>query len=289
MKKLILLLLMILTTVAIAFSSYIFPRYLHYVNDYANVIEEPNLADLEQLCSDLEKKTSVEMAIATVNSVDPYDTKTYAVKLFELWGIGKKNKDNGILIVCSMKEKRVEIEVGYGLEGVVTDQFCGSVLDDNVIPRFKENKFGEGLFNGTSAIAARILEKYGSQLPEKYQAYKKYKNNSDLGFYLMIVFIVVMSVIAAFIKGNKILYFIFAVIICAAIGYAVAAIAGAIAGAVLGVILGIGKGTGKFGGGGGLGPVIGGFGGFGGGGSMDSGFGGFGGGRSGGGGAGRSW
>jgi len=115
-----------------------FPKPAGFVNDFAKVIDSATRGKLEELAKDLESKTSAEMAIVTIQTSAPLDPKMYAVKLFEKWGIGKKGKDNGVLMLAAMKERRVEIEVGYGLEGTLTDQFCGQVLDEFVIPYFKE-------------------------------------------------------------------------------------------------------------------------------------------------------
>ena len=78
-----------------------------------------------------------------------------AVKLFELWGIGKKNKDNGLLLLWSTGDRRVRIEVGYGLEGALPDGKVGAILDTYVIPKFKAGDFDQGLIDGVDAVVAR--------------------------------------------------------------------------------------------------------------------------------------
>jgi uncharacterized protein len=133
-----------------------FPHYVGYVNDFAGVIDAPTSAKIEALCKDLESKTSDELAVVTVKSVEPLDSKSYAVALFKDWGIGKKGKDNGVLLLLAMKERRVEIEVGYGLEGKLNDAKCGDILHDKVVPCFKANKWGEGLLAGAQGIALQI-------------------------------------------------------------------------------------------------------------------------------------
>lgn len=129
-----------------------FPRAVGYVNDFAGVIEENYKININNLIENFEKETTNEIAVVTVESAEPLDPTNYAVKLFEKWGIGKKEKDNGVLILLAMKERKVKIEVGYGLEGVLTDGRCGEILDKYVLPYFKEKKWGEGLYSGCQAI-----------------------------------------------------------------------------------------------------------------------------------------
>lgn len=135
-----------------------FPQPVGYVNDFAQVLEENYRVDMENLLKNFEKETTVEIAVVTVKSCNKLDPKTYAVKLFESWGIGKKGKDNGVLILLALKERRIEIEVGYGLEGILTDGKCGEILDKYVIPYFKEKRWGEGLYRGVQQIINVINE-----------------------------------------------------------------------------------------------------------------------------------
>ncbi len=262
-----------------------FPNYSGFVNDFANVLDSSTTAKLEGLCRALEKKTSAELAIAVVKTAAPLDPKTYAVKLFEKWKIGKKGKDNGILILLAMEERRVEIEVGYGLEGTINDARAGEILDKYVIPFFKQGKFGEGLYNGAAAIAGRIAETSGQEMGEEYQAKRSVSKDPGEGWFTTIAIIAVVAIVLLSILGMGIASGLFGAVFGAFIGYAFLGIIGAIVGAVFGFMLSYSKfPTSRFGGGGGWG------GGFGGGWSSGGGGGGgFGGGSSGGGGAGRSW
>src|SRR3989338_2967538 len=150
-----------------------YPSYTGFVNDFAGVIDTATRDKLKGLCKTLEEKTSAELAIATVKTVAPLDSKTYAVKLFEKWQIGKKGKDNGLLVLLAMEERRVEIEVGYGLEGVINDAKAGEILDKYVVPFFKQGKFGDGLYNGAEALAGQIAQASKQEMGDQYQGYKK--------------------------------------------------------------------------------------------------------------------
>ncbi|OGC06133.1 hypothetical protein A2230_06345 [candidate division WOR-1 bacterium RIFOXYA2_FULL_36_21] len=134
------------------------PSYTGYVNDFANVMDVSTQKKIAAICNDLKTKTGAELAVVTVKSIYPLDSKTYAVKLFEKWGIGQKDKDSGILFLLAVDERRVEIEVGYGLEGVLNDAKAGRLLDDYVLPAFKKGDFSLGMFMGTHAIANAIIK-----------------------------------------------------------------------------------------------------------------------------------
>lgn len=164
-----------------------YPHYVGYVNDFAGVLDDATSAKLSALCKDLEAKTSDELAIVTVKSVEPLDSKSYAVGLFKEWGIGKKGKDNGILLLLAMKERRVEIEVGYGLEGALNDAKCGGILHDKVIPCFKASKWGDGLVNGATAIVL--------QLSNTNESVSSTDKQNVLGRNLLIIFIVILVIL----------------------------------------------------------------------------------------------
>ncbi|HHY38107.1 MAG TPA: TPM domain-containing protein, partial [Clostridia bacterium] len=102
-----------------------FPQPTGFVNDYAGVLSPKDLADLNSLAEVIKGKTGAELAAAIVETTSPLEPKEYAVRLFEHWKIGEKGKDNGVLVLIALKERRVEVEVGYGLEGVLTDAVTG--------------------------------------------------------------------------------------------------------------------------------------------------------------------
>ena len=262
-----------------------FPSPVGYVNDFAGMIDSSSEAKLNSMAHSLKTKTGCEMAIVTVKTTEPLDPKTYAVKLNEKWKVGEKGKDNGYIILVAEKERRTEIETGYGLEYIMTDSFCGRVLDESVTPMFKAGKFGEGLTNGAAVINRKIFEnmKDVGKPPAK-------KKNYALGLVLLSLLLVVISIlIGIFDKSKKVSGAVFSSLVGAVLGYIFASAVGAVIGAIIGLIASQnpGGGRGMWMGGGFGGGSFGG--GFGGGGGSGGGFGGFGGGGSGGGGAGRSW
>ena len=132
-----------------------FPKPYGFVNDYAKILNSNQRNELEEYLRNIEKATSVEIAIAIFDSIG-YPIDEYANLLFEKWGIGKKGKDNGILILVSMKEKLIRIEVGYGLEEVITDGIAGEIIRNNIAPYFRNGNYYLGLKSAILEIEKRI-------------------------------------------------------------------------------------------------------------------------------------
>jgi uncharacterized protein len=129
------------------------------VSDFADVIPEAQEAQLTGLLEYISSSLDAEVAVATVASLDGLDVDTYANQLFNQWGIGDKEKDNGVLFLIAPHDRKVRIEVGYGLEPVLTDGRCGRILDEAVLPAFKAGDYGKGALNGTAQIMTFLLNR----------------------------------------------------------------------------------------------------------------------------------
>ena len=125
-----------------------------WVTDTSATLDAQTVALLNERAAAFERDTTSEIAIVVIRSLDGVSIEEAAVKLFEMWGIGKKNRDNGLLLLWSTGDRRVRVEVGYGLEGALPDGKVGAILDQYVIPRFKANQFDQGLLDGVSALIA---------------------------------------------------------------------------------------------------------------------------------------
>lgn len=135
-----------------------------YVNDFAGVLEPRTAQRLESLLSDLEKRTGAEVAVVTVQTVADGDVEKAAVDLLQDWGIGKKGKDNGALILCAVQDRKIRIEVGYGLEGILPDAKAGRIIHEQILPSFRQGNLSAGLANGTMAVAQIIAQAAGVSL-----------------------------------------------------------------------------------------------------------------------------
>ncbi len=134
------------------------PQPVGWVNDFANVIDKGIADKISVLIEEVEQKVSTEIAVVTVNSIASYDEKEYARLLFDNWKPGKKGKDNGILLLLAVKERRWRIETGYGVEGILPDGLCGEIGRNYIVPYFKEGKYSEGLYQGICAISSIVAK-----------------------------------------------------------------------------------------------------------------------------------
>jgi len=127
-----------------------------YVNDFADLIPGDTEAQLENTLRQFEQETTVEIAVVTVFSLNGDTIEDYAARLFEQWGIGKKDVDNGVLLLLAFAERDVRIEVGYGMEPYITDGQAGRILDQQVVPHLMQNNYSLGLLTGVRGIAQVI-------------------------------------------------------------------------------------------------------------------------------------
>ena len=121
-----------------------FPSPQGFVNDFAGLFSSQFRQQLEARLADFEKSSSIEIAVVTLPSLEGEPIEEVAVRLFEEWGIGKKDQDNGLLLLIAPQERRIRIEVGYGLEPLVTDAAAGRIIREKMAPAFKEGDYEKG-------------------------------------------------------------------------------------------------------------------------------------------------
>jgi uncharacterized protein len=131
-----------------------FPALTGRVVDDANVIAPQARTSLEAKLKDLEDKSGIQLVVATVPSLDDQDVESYANGLFRAWKLGEKQKNNGVLLLVAPRERKVRIEVGYGLEGTLTDAISKLIITNAVVPRFKANDYAGGIDRGVDDIIA---------------------------------------------------------------------------------------------------------------------------------------
>ncbi|WP_226889787.1 TPM domain-containing protein [Nostoc sp. MG11] len=128
-------------------------EYGGWVTDMAGILSDETEAQINQMVSELEAKKGMEIAVVTVPETSPAASpKTFATELFNIWGIGKKGKDNGVLFLISVGDRRVEIETGYGVEAILPDAKVGNIIDTQIISHFKKGDFAGGTLAGTKAL-----------------------------------------------------------------------------------------------------------------------------------------
>ena len=129
------------------------PKYIGRVNDFEHILTDNQIKNLTKIINDFEVKTTNEIAIVTVDSIRPYeDIVPYSVDLGTLWGIGKKGKNNGLLVVVSKGLRKIRISTGYGTEKILKDEICKKIIDTQMIPEFKNGDYYNGIKNGLLAL-----------------------------------------------------------------------------------------------------------------------------------------
>jgi uncharacterized protein len=141
------------------------PSLTRPVTDLAGVIDAGSAAELDRRIGALQAASGDVVVVATVKTIAPYASiEEYALRLFERAGIGTRARDNGLLVLLAVDERRVRVEVGYGLEEFVTDGFAGDVIRRDMLPEFRGGRYGTGLLNGTTSLIGRIAERRGVTL-----------------------------------------------------------------------------------------------------------------------------
>src|SRR5262245_20959893 len=226
-----------------------------YVSDFAGVIDAPSKAELENYCGRVEQQTGAQMALVTIQSLSGEPIEDVANTIYRAWGVGKKGKDEGILLLLAVFDRRSRLEVGYGLEPLLPDGFDGDVLRA-MRPALRQAHYGEALRAAAATIGGRIAQAKGvtldTGLPRRIHA----RPSESIPWPLVVIGIVILLLVLRGGGGG-----------------------GFLPGLILGNMMGRG-GRGGWGAGSG-----GGFGGY----DSGGGFGGFGGGDSGGGGASSDW
>ena len=259
---------------------------INYVSDYADIIDAGDESNINALAAAIQQNSTVEIAVLTVPSLDT-DINQFAVDMFKQWGIGKKDVDNGLLILIAPNEREWRIEVGYGLEPVLTDAMAGRIGREHFTENFRAGNYGNGIYDAIADIG-KIIQKDESVI-------SKYSDGTPeiIPIVLLFLFLVIQTIIVFATSAHKkklhirlssaaimAVILLFLNVIFAIIFFFFAL-------SMLAPFRRHGPGFGGFSGRG-LGGFRGGLGGGGGSGGF-GGFGGFGGGSSGGGGAGGKW
>ena len=222
------------------------------VNDFANVIPASFQRQIEAICVEVWEKTNTAIVDVTIETLGGYDLEEYATRLYETWGIGKKGEDKGVLILNVIQDRKIRIETGYGVEGILPDGKVGGIIDKYMIPHLQLDDYGQAHLNVVVVLAQVIAEDAGVELTGEIGTVHRGNDRSrgsGIGkFFSILIFIIL--IIAT--RGRIIPWII------------------------IGSMTGGSRGRGDWGG-------------FGSGGGFGGGFGGFGGGMSGGGGASRGY
>ncbi|MBX9884607.1 MAG: TPM domain-containing protein [Novosphingobium sp.] len=160
MKRFVLLLLAALALIAEPAAAQTFPKLTGRVVDEAHLLTGVQIAALDAKLAALETQSQRQMVIATIPDLEGYEIEDYGYRLGRAWGIGDKQRNDGLLLIVAPKEHKVRFEVGYGLEGIITDALSSVIISREVVPRFKANDYPGGIAAATDQLIAQL------QLPE---------------------------------------------------------------------------------------------------------------------------
>lgn len=132
-----------------------------YILDQTWTLTKEDVQKMNRMGFELQQKTKAQIAVLIIPTLDGEDVTEYANKVFRSWGIGEKDKNNGILFLIALKDKQMRIEVGYGLEGAINDAKAGQILDDYAIPYFKQGQIGKGVVNTYAILVGEAAKEYG--------------------------------------------------------------------------------------------------------------------------------
>lgn len=257
-----------------------FPKLTGRVVDNAGLLTSSERQSLTEKLARHEQATTNQVVVVTVNSLDGYEIADYGYQLGRFWKIGQADKNNGVILLVAPNQRKVRIEVGYGLEGDLPDALAKQIIDFEIIPQFKKKQFGKGIIAGTEAILGAIKGTYNIATVKKKQ---KAKVGYDQYFILIVVALVIGGILDLFMRSSFASGLVFFVSVAGGTIIGNSLGAGLIVG-VIALVLHLFNGASGRGGGGGFGGYGGGYGG---GYRRSGGFGGggFGGGFSGGGGS----
>ncbi|MEG3163185.1 TPM domain-containing protein [Sphingomonas sp. PB2P19] len=137
-------------------SAQTFPKFTGFVVDTANVIPADQEAALTTRLDNLQKATGNQLVVATIPSLEGYPIEDYGYRLLRSWGVGLKDVNNGAILIVAPNERKVRIEVGYGLEPVLTDAFSSVIINQQILPRFKAGDMPGGIVAGANAVADQL-------------------------------------------------------------------------------------------------------------------------------------
>jgi len=161
------------------------PKLTARVMDLADMLSEAEEAQLSSLLKNLEESKGSQVAILTVNTTEPETIEQYSIRVVDEWKLGRKEVDDGVLLLIAKDDRKVRIEVGYGLEGAITDAYAKRIIENIIVPQFRRGAYYHGIEEGIEAIISLIN---GEELPEITSSPSSIASNDKLVFLVFIGF-----------------------------------------------------------------------------------------------------
>lgn len=178
------------------------PAHDGYVTDRADMISAATEQTLERTLAELDRTDSTQIAVLTIPSLEGENLEQFSMRVAETWKVGQKGTDNGVILLVSKNDRKIRIEVGYGLEGVLTDVMAGSIIDNVITPYFKTNDYNGGFTQGVNEIIKGVQ---GEFTPS---ARKKDKLFPIVGLLIIILLpflgVLTSPIVIKLVRGDKI-------------------------------------------------------------------------------------
>ncbi|CBI76395.1 conserved membrane protein of unknown function [Bartonella clarridgeiae 73] len=204
---------LVITLNSVVYSQISFPHLIGHINDTARLLDRATIENLTIKLSALEEKTGDQIVVVTVPTLSGIDIETYSNSLFRKWALGQKKINNGVLLVIAPNEREVRIEVGYGLEGELTDAVSAVIINNFILPNFRNKNYQQGIIEAINAIIRIIIENdsdFTYRIKEKAKAVEIQRKQEKIEEMIAntVIFLVFFTVIGlpilAMIFGKKV-------------------------------------------------------------------------------------
>lgn len=198
-----LLALLALVTAAAPSRAQTFPELTGRVVDTANLLSPEQEKAIDDKLAALEAQSQRQLVVVTIPDLGGYEIADYGFRLGDHWGIGDKERDDGVLLIIAPNERKVRIEVGYGLEGIMTDALSGRIIRNDIIPRFKAGDYPGGISAGVDAIVKQLTLPPEEARKIAEQAGQTESGNGNAGALFFILFILFFFVLPMLMRGRS--------------------------------------------------------------------------------------
>lgn len=148
------------------------PQPAMLVNDLAHTMSAEQVAQLEAKLDAYAQSTSTQIAVVTIKNLGDYDVADYTLKLFNTWGVGQKDKNNGIMLLAAVDNHKMHITTGQGVQGDLTDALCGRIIRNEITPSFKQGDYFAGFSKGVDSIVAATKGEYVGVVQQQQQQHE---------------------------------------------------------------------------------------------------------------------
>ena len=190
-----------------------FPPLTGRVVDAANILSPEQEQQIGQMSADIEKASTRQFVVATIPDLQGYSIEDYGYRLGRAWGIGQKDANNGIILIVAPNERKVRIEVGYGLEPIMTDALSSVIINTVILPKFRAGDMGGGIVAGSQAISEQMKlpleagELRAKKIADTDAASDRATSSSDGGgiaiFWIIVVLFIVLPIVFGRARGKR--------------------------------------------------------------------------------------